>query len=62
MYQNSTVMYVTWNTQKIIEASVPNLFIKVVKEILQISLIETKTESNPNRVKNPKETSIFLNY
>ena len=30
MYQNSTVMYVTWNTLKIIEDSVPNLFIKVV--------------------------------
>ena len=29
-------------------------------EILRISLIETKTESNPNRVKNPREISIFL--
>ena len=32
-------------------------------EILWISQIETKTESNPNRVKNPKETSsVSLNY
>ena len=29
-------------------------------EILRISLIETETESNPNPVKNPRETSIFL--
>ena len=29
----------------------------LLKEILRISLIET--ESNPNRVKNPRETSIF---
>ena len=29
-------------------------------EILRISLIETKTESNPNRVQNPRETSISL--
>ena len=31
----------------------------VVLEILRISLIETETQSNSNRVKNPRETSIF---
>ena len=31
-------------------------------EILHISLIETKTESNLNRVKNLRETSISLDY
>ena len=36
------------------------LFLLFLLEILQISLIETETESNPNRLKHPRETSVFL--
>ena len=43
------------NSHKIVYDSYP-LYLQI--EILMMSLIET--ESNPNRVKNPRETSMFL--
>ena len=57
-YYLSFLIQITLNIEML--PCLVSIFRLFLIEILRISLIETETQSNANRVKKPSETSIFL--